>query len=131
MTPLRIALVESSPLLRARLKEAFAVIPDLAVVGTAETESEARSMLATVDWDVVVLDLQLREGTGIGVLRMLAATPREAGQVIIVATHFTFPQYRKIAEELGAGYFFDKAREYYRVRDVLAQLAQERGQDTP
>lgn len=108
------------------MKEALAVIPNLAVVGTAEVESEARSMLVTLGWDVVVLDLQLREGTGLGVLRMLAATPRESGQVIIVLTHFTFPQYRKIAGTLGVAHFFDKAREQHRVREVLADLVQER-----
>jgi DNA-binding NarL/FixJ family response regulator len=138
MTPLRVAIVESSPLIRARLREALAEVANLEVVGTAEVEVEARTMLRKIAWDVVVLDLQLREGTGLGVLLTLA-TDRErqsAGRTgsdaasdvpdsrtIIVLTHFTFPQYRRKGEALGVHHFFDKARETHRVREVLEELA--------
>ena len=125
MAQLRVAIVESSPLIRARLRESLADVANLEVVGTAEVEAEARTMLETTAWDAVVLDLQLREGTGLGVLRMLAEKPDVGtpSRVIIVLTDFTFPQYRRKSEALGVQHFFDKGRETNRVREVLEGLA--------
>ena len=42
---------------------------------------------------------------------------------IIVFTNYAFPQYRDRSMALGADYFFDKSREFHRVREVLATLA--------
>ena len=38
-------------------------------------------------------------------------------------TNYAFPQYRDRSLALGADYFFDKAREFHRVREVLHELA--------
>jgi len=45
---------------------------------------------------------------------------------VIVLTNYAFPQYRAKSLALGADYFFDKAREYHRVREVLDHLVAER-----
>ncbi len=70
-----------------------------------------------------MLDLQLKQGTGLGVLKSLAHGARPANTKIIVFTNYAFPQYRDRSLSLGADYFFDKAREFHRVREVLNQLA--------
>jgi DNA-binding NarL/FixJ family response regulator len=75
------------------------------------------------NWDAMVLDLQLRRGTGLGVLKAMAHGARPPNTTIIVFTNFAFPQYRERSLKLGADYFFDKAREFHRVREVLRQLA--------
>jgi DNA-binding NarL/FixJ family response regulator len=74
-------------------------------------------------WDAVVLDLQLKQGTGLGLLKALAQGARPAHTKIIVFTNYAFPQYRDRSLALGADYFFDKAREFHRVREVLHELA--------
>ena len=59
--------------------------------------------------DVVVLDLHLREGNGIDVIRAL----RQAGTdptCIVLTNHSGLP-YRKAALEAGAHHFFDKSTE--------------------
>jgi hypothetical protein len=40
-----------------------------------------------------------------------------------VFTNYAFPQYRDRSLLLGADYFFDKAREFHRVREVVHTLA--------
>jgi DNA-binding NarL/FixJ family response regulator len=120
---LRVVIVEDSTIIRARLAETLAEIPNLQIVGTAETESEAMRILRDVGWDAVVLDLQLKEGTGLGVLKSLRAKPPPQPTTIIVFTNYAFPQYRERSLSLGADYFFDKSLEFARVSDVLAQLA--------
>jgi DNA-binding NarL/FixJ family response regulator len=42
---------------------------------------------------------------------------------VIVLTNYSFSQYRDRSLSLGADYFFNKSREFNRVRDVLADLA--------
>jgi len=48
---------------------------------------------------------------------------------VIVLTNYAFPQYRAKSLALGADHFFDKAREYHRVREVLEELASRRASE--
>lgn len=119
----RVVIVEDSPIIRARLTETLSEIPNLEIVGQAESESDALALLAGDGWDAVVLDLQLKEGTGLGVLKKLKQGGRPTNTKVIVFTNYAFPQYRDRSLSLGADFFFDKAREFHRVRDVVADLA--------
>lgn len=121
---LRVVIVEDSTIIRARLQETLSEIPNLEVVGNAETEVQALALLRGDAWDAAVLDLQLKQGTGLGVLKALAPGTRRLDSRIIVFTNYAFPQYRTRSLELGADYFFDKSREFHRVREVLAELAE-------
>jgi len=120
---LRVVIVEDSPIIRARLAESLAEIPNIEIVGDAATEADALALMRQANWDVAILDLQLKQGTGLGVLKSLSQDPRPAGTRIIVFTNYSFPQYRARSMLLGADYFFDKAREFPRVRAVLIELA--------
>jgi len=124
-SPLRVLLVEDSPLIRERLAESIADPGRIEIVGQADSEQAAIGMLAAAPWDAMVLDLQLRHGTGLGVLRALISR-RPPNTKVIVLTNYAFPQYRAKSMALGADYFFDKAREYHRVREVLDDLATDR-----
>ena len=122
-TKLRVILVEDSAIIRARLAETISEIPNVEIVGQAETEAEALELLRAHKWDAAVLDLQLKQGTGLGVLKTLGQSARPSNTRIIVFTNYAFPQYRDRSLSLGADYFFDKAREFHRVREVLLELA--------
>jgi DNA-binding NarL/FixJ family response regulator len=122
-TKLRIVIVEDSAIIRARLAETLAEIPNLEIVGVAETEQEAVALLRDAQWDATVLDLQLKKGTGLGVLKTLGQSARAAKRTVIVFTNYAFPQYKERSLLLGADYFFDKSREFQRVREVLSELA--------
>src|SRR5512140_280478 len=71
LEPLRIFLVEDSAILRDRLSEVLVNWGDVRMIGHAETEAVADVALKNCDWDVLILDLQLLQGTGLGVLRNL------------------------------------------------------------
>jgi len=120
---LRVLIVEDSAMIRARLAESLAEIPNVEVVGQVESEAEALALMRRTPWDVAVLDLQLRQGTGLGLLKSLTPTVRPPNTRIIVFTNYAFPQYRDRSMLLGADYFFDKAREFHRVREVVYTLA--------
>lgn len=120
---LRVVIVEDSLIIRARLAESLAEIPNLEIVDQVESEAAAVNVLSENTWDAVVLDLQLKQGTGLGVLKALAKGARPPQAKVIVFTNYAFPQYRDRSLALGADYFFDKAREFHRVREVLHALA--------
>ena len=73
-----------------------------------------------------MLDLQLKHGTGLGVLRALAppAPAEREGDRAHQLRDSRSTATRSLA--LGADYFFDKSREYHRVRDVLDRLRRNR-----
>jgi DNA-binding NarL/FixJ family response regulator len=121
-SPLRIFLVEDSPILRERLVEMLASWGAIEIVGHAETEAAADAALQAQEWDVLILDLQLLQGTGLGVLRNLGSH-RKQGTLVIVLTNYAIPMYRERSMQLGADYFFDKAHEFARIKDVLDELS--------
>src|SRR5690349_23346119 len=67
--PLRILLVEDSPLLRSRLEGMLSQYTAFKVTGLAAAEAEAVEKLDTVPYDAIVVDVELRPGSGIGVIR--------------------------------------------------------------
>ena len=72
--PLRVLIVEDSKRLREQLGESIYSPGRIEVIGYAETEAEALEVLAQAACDVVVLDLQLRQGNGLAVLKALRAS---------------------------------------------------------
>ena len=120
--PLRVLLVEDSPLLVQRISELVGDLPDIRLVGTAGSEAEAMGRLEGGDVDVVILDLQLHAGSGFGVLRALQGQAR-AAPTVIVFTNFAIGAYRDTALALGARHFLDKSRDYARLPAVLRELS--------
>jgi len=119
---LRILLVEDSKVLMERLTEAIKQIPEVELVGTADTEAGALAAVKRDSVDVVILDLHLKQGTGFGVMRALATTPSKPR--IIVLTNYDLPEYKNAAIALGATHFLDKARDYGRLPEVLHEICE-------
>jgi DNA-binding NarL/FixJ family response regulator len=117
---LRVLLVEDSKVLTERLIEAIRQIPQVELVGTADTESGAIAAVKRGAVDVVVLDLHLKQGTGFGVMRALAGMSSQPR--IIVLTNYDLPEYKSAAVALGATHFLDKARDYGRLAEVLQEI---------
>lgn len=118
---LRVFLVEDSELIRARIRAELATIPGLQTVGFAETAADAISEILAAHPDVVLLDLRLREGTGMDVLRALHAGAPEVD--VYLCSSYAGEPYRGMALRLGARDVFDKSTEFGRVKEVLAHRA--------
>lgn len=113
---LRILLVEDSPVLVDRLAELLGQTPEVGELRTVDRETAAVEALGP--WDVVILDLHLKQGTGFGVLRALRRRP-ELNPVVVVLTNHDVPGYRRRADALGVQHFLDKARDFDRLVEVL------------
>lgn len=120
-SPLRVFVVEDSPLLRERLADLFAPVSGVLTVGYADGADEAIRGILEARPDAVVLDISLAQGSGIDVLRALQ---RQApGIEVYMLTNFANPQYRRLCARLGARGFFDKSSEFEQVRDAIAARA--------
>jgi DNA-binding NarL/FixJ family response regulator len=120
---LRVLLVEDSKVLTERLTEAIKQIADVELVGTADTEAAAVAAVKNETVDVIILDLHLKQGTGFGVMRALAATQLKPR--IVVLTNYDLPEYKNAAIALGASHFLDKARDYGRLPEILHEISLE------
>ena len=119
---LRVLLVEDSKVLTERLTEAIRQIPHVELIGTADTEAMAVASAKRDSIDVIILDLHLKQGTGFGVMRALAASQQKPR--IIVLTNYDLPEYKNAAIALGATHFLDKARDYGRLPEVLHEICE-------
>ena len=119
---MRVVIVEDSERILTHLAEELSEIDNVCIAGTAATETEALHLLGQGDWDLAILDLQLREGNGLRVLKAIRDQANDSG-TIAVFTNYAFPQYRKRSLELGADHFFDKSRELSRVVGLAEDMA--------
>jgi DNA-binding NarL/FixJ family response regulator len=124
VSALRVLLVEDSVLLCDRISEVVHSLPGVQLAASVSSEAEAVEALEIGDIDVVILDLQLKRGTGFGVLRALRKSLHRPA--VIVFTNFSLPTYRETALELGAEHFLDKSRDYERLPEVLTELSERR-----
>jgi DNA-binding NarL/FixJ family response regulator len=126
-TPLRVLLVEDSAVLRSRLTESLSAIASVEVVGASDSESGALNELLRSNYDAVVLDLQLKQGNGFNVLKAIRqADGHDHRTTVIVLTNYAFSLYRHRCLQAGADFFFDKARDYDRLPEILRQLVEEK-----
>lgn len=112
-----VLLVEDSPRIAERLRELL-VQEGLHVVATVEDEPAAVRMLREMPIDLLILDLQLKVGTGFGVLESLGTRRPPT----IVITNYTLPQYRERASQLGVEHFLNKAEDLERLPEILADV---------
>ena len=118
---MKVFLAEDSPLVLERLTQMLAAVPGARVVGHARGAKDAIVAILATKPDVVVLDLNLAQGTGFDVLS--AVRESAPATAVYMLSNFVTEPYRRRAEQLGAIAFFDKSSEFERVRDAVAQRA--------
>jgi len=106
----RLYYVEDSAELRSRIDRELAQIEGVEVLGHAVGASEAVREIRKHQPDVVVLDLQLLEGSGLDVLRGLQHD--DWRPIVMVLTNHSDRTSMQRSLRAGAQYFFDKSTEF-------------------
>lgn len=120
---LRILLVEDSPLLQDRLVEMLRRPGVMRVVGAAATEQEARRLIDAGFYDVLLVDVELSEGTGIGAIEHARQSyPPKLQPVIIVLTNYPLASVRERCYAAGADHFLDKVRQFHELSGLLEEV---------
>ncbi|MCL1923608.1 MAG: response regulator transcription factor [Propionibacteriaceae bacterium] len=107
---LRIVLVDDQQLMNAGVRMIIDSQDDMGVVGEASTGSEAVALLATIEADVVLMDVRMPDMDGIEATRhiLAQAPPESQGPKIIILTTFDVDEYLLAAIHAGASGFLLK-----------------------
>ena len=119
---LRVYFVEDSALVFERLRESAEEV-GAEVVGHAGDAPSAIAEIAALRPDIVVVDIALREGTGLHVLKEIGGRAAEDRPLRIVLTNFSRDWYRGASKRLGAEYFFDKSCEVPQMLELLRSMS--------
>ena len=108
---LKTYIVEDNVTIRENLVGTLEELTCISTVGFAETESEAvRWLAANSDhWELAIVDLFLKQGSGLGVLQALST--RRPEQKIVVLSNYATPDIRKRCAQFGVDAVFDKSNE--------------------
>jgi len=111
MSQLKAFIVEDSPVIRENLVAALEEMAPIRVVGDAEDEASAVAWLndPVNRCDLAVVDIFLKSGSGLGVLKAAAQMPGP-GKLVVLSNYAT-PDMRRKCLELGADRVFDKSNE--------------------
>lgn len=126
MSSLRTFIVEDSPVIRENLTAALEELGPVRVVGCAEDEAGAIGWLRRRrdDCELVIVDLFLKRGSGLGVLE--AARDLGDGPSLVVLSNHATPEMRRRCLALGADRVFDKSNEIDALVDYCEELARRR-----
>ncbi len=123
MQPLRTYIVEDSQVIRENLIATLEELVPVEVVGTAEDESTALQWLTRSNnhFDLVIVDIFLKGGSGLGVLR--AGNGLSQRHKMVVLSNYATPDMRRKCLELGADRVFDKSNDIDALILYCARLA--------
>jgi DNA-binding NarL/FixJ family response regulator len=117
---LKVFVADDSEAILSRFVVLFDELEEIELIGMARNPSEALEALQELEPDVVILDVRMKEGGGLRVLKDMMQ--QAAPPLVIMLTAFPYPQYRKRCLEAGASYFLDKSRDFERLSEVLLDL---------
>ena len=108
---LKVFVIEDNLVLRAMLLDALRDIPSVEILFYADNEISATNWLSSNDgaWDLAVVDLHLKQGSGVGALNW--CTTRRANQRVVVLSGSLSEAMRQKCLDLRADAVFDKATE--------------------
>jgi DNA-binding NarL/FixJ family response regulator len=124
--PLSVFIADDSAPVAEMLTELITDAGRVEVIGRADTEAEAIAGIKRLKPDVVILDLQLKIGSGTDVIRAVRAVPDLSKVCVIVISNHTSPQLKAGCLELGANGYYDKVKELTALTTELNRLADAR-----
>jgi DNA-binding NarL/FixJ family response regulator len=119
---IRCFIVEDSPVILHGLIDTLEQMLPLKVVGSC---GDQKSAVAWLDghrgqYDVVITDIFLKQGTGLDVLKHLQ--PLQGGFTKVVLTNYATADMRQRCAALGADMVFDKSSELDELIEYCAQI---------
>ena len=121
--PLSVFIADDSDPIAEMLTELITEPGRIEVVGRADSEADSIAGIRRLKPDVVVLDLQLKTGSGTDVIRAVRAIPELASTKVMVMSNHTSPQLKAGCLNLGANAYYDKVKEITALTAELSRLA--------
>jgi two-component system nitrate/nitrite response regulator NarL len=117
----RVLLVDDHPLFRCGVAQLIASQPDFEVVGEAASSDEGVSLAASLKPDLVLMDLNMRNGSGLDALKQIKDSGLET-QVILLTVSDAEQDFIRAVRAGAEGYLL-KGSEPEEILDKLRQAA--------
>jgi DNA-binding NarL/FixJ family response regulator len=119
MEPIRLLIADDHQMVRDGLRRLLELEPDLTVVGEAAAVSDVLESVRRLQPDVLLLDLQLADGSGREVLSALPQTPRPT-RAIVLTGHLQEGSAEELIGLGASGYLVKSASSAELVRAIRA-----------
>jgi len=103
-----ILIVDDSILIVERLLDFIGSIENIDEIKHADTYEKAELLFRQCKPDIVLLDIQLPDASGINLLNKIKSYHREV--IVMMFSNHASSYYKSVCMELGADYFFDKSK---------------------
>jgi DNA-binding NarL/FixJ family response regulator len=113
-----VLIVDDSILIMERMIPIMEEIENISFVVHASTYQEGLEVLSRLTPDMVLLDINLPDKSGIELLRLIRERHLEIAVLMISNNADTY--YRSICKKLGATHFLDKSTDIYLLPAVLS-----------
>ncbi|MGK9369365.1 response regulator transcription factor [Melioribacter sp. Ez-97] len=115
----KVLIVDDSYIVRHNLKKIIDSIEGIELYDEAEDYQSAIDKIVNETPDILILDINLGEKSGIDILYKIK-NRLNSKPIVIMFTNYTDPIFRKAAKE--AEYFFDKSTEIDKLISTLKKL---------
>ncbi len=117
-------IVEDNPVICENLIATLEELATVRMVGTSDNENDSKSWLLENPqaWSLAIVDLFLKQGSGLGVLT--ACRNRKPTQKMVVLSNYATADIRQRCAQLGVDAVFDKSNEIDALIDYCIALNQ-------
>ncbi|MFM2001515.1 MAG: Oxygen regulatory protein NreC [Planctomycetota bacterium] len=116
----RVLIVDDHPMVRLGLSMSISADPDFEVCGEAGSESEALELLRKISPDLMIVDVSLKEGNGIELIKQIRG--RYPRLPILVVSGFKESLYGERALRAGASGYLNKQESQAKLIEALRMI---------
>jgi DNA-binding NarL/FixJ family response regulator len=117
--PVKVFIVDDSAQFTEVLSELIAVPGRVEIAGTSDSAKRAVEEIHRLKPDVIIVDLQLKDGNGFDVVKAIRSLPNSENTVVVLFTNHMSREFQKHAMELGADFFLDKSKHHAEIVELI------------
>lgn len=115
----KILVIEDLPLVQDLMRGLLEEPGRYEICAMCEGEASALEAFDRYAPKVVIVDLKLKQGSGLGFLQQVRHRAPDWDPLLMVVTNHAIPALQSACLKAGAAYFFDKSRDLPRLRKVI------------
>lgn len=117
----QVLLIEDLPRVQQILRDVVEEPGLYEVCAVADSETQAIADFDRLQPHAVIIDLKLRQGSGLGFLQAVRSRKLAVQPLLIVITNHALPVLETACRQAGADHFLDKSRDLGRLRGLMDQ----------
>jgi DNA-binding NarL/FixJ family response regulator len=122
---MKVLLADDSDLILERLQEMLGLHKQVEIVGSFQNGTDTLEAIRNLKPDLAIVDIKMPGLSGLDVLKEIRKVDKMVKFIIL--TFYSSDSYRQMAIQEGTNYFFSKVEDFEKVSQVVAELAEQEG----